>query len=66
MKSLNHYVNNPIVINTTNITLEGLEFKDERNVNRLFKLNLRKIVKEKSNKDKMIIHCVNGRMFYRK
>jgi hypothetical protein len=66
MRSLNHNVNNVILINTQHISLEGIEFKEERNINRLFKLNLRKIVKDKTNREKQIIHCVNGRMFYKR
>ena len=66
MRSLNHYVNNPIVCNTQIASLERLEFKENNNINRLFKLNLRKIIKNKLNKDKLIIHCVQGRMFYKR
>lgn len=65
MRSLNHCVNNPIVINTQHVSLERLEFKENNRINSLFKLNLRKIIKNKLNKDKLVIHCVQGRMFYK-
>lgn len=63
MRSLDKYINNP-VIPSIEQSLEKEQFKEERRINTLFKLNLRKILKDRNHRERINVICVNGRMYY--
>lgn len=66
MQSLGKYINNPIVLSTKTESLERLQFVEERKINSLLKLNIRKLIKNKTNAEKIEIICINGRMFVKR
>ena len=63
MKTLEKYIANPIK-SSSEQSLEKMERKEYNKVNTLFRLNLNKIIKSKECKEKQIIYCIQGRMYY--
>lgn len=45
-------------------TLEMKEFIEYNKINKLFKLNLKKIIRSCNHREKQIIYCIQGKMFY--
>jgi hypothetical protein len=62
---LDKYMSNPVISSSLQ-SLEKEEMKEHYNINKLFKLNLRKIVRNKLNKNKLDIYCIAGKMYYAK